>query len=91
MSEVVMYCTRFCPYCISADRLLQNKGVPVRKIPVDNDREMWRKMEDITGRHTVPQIFIGDYHVGGYDDLAALDRTGKLDALLEPILKAAKA
>lgn len=91
MSEVVMYCTRFCPYCISADRLLRSKGVPIRKIPVDNDREMWRKMEDITGRHTVPQIFIGDYHVGGYDDLAALDRTGKLDALLEPILKAAKA
>ena len=86
-----MYCTRFCPYCISADRLLQNKGVPIRKIPVDNDREMWRKMEEISGRHTVPQIFIGDYHVGGYDDLAALDRTGKLDALLEPILKAAKA
>jgi glutaredoxin 3 len=91
MSEVVMYCTRFCPYCISADRLLRSKGVPIRKIPVDNDREMWRKMEDITGRHTVPQIFVGDYHVGGYDDLAALDRTGKLDALLEPILKAAKA
>ena len=91
MSEVVMYCTRFCPYCISADRLLRNKGVPIRKIPVDNDREMRGKMERITGRHTVPQIFIGDYHVGGYDDLAALDRTGKLDALLEPILKAAKA
>jgi len=91
MSEVVMYCTRFCPYCISADRLLRSKGVPIRKIPVDNDREMWRKMEDITGRHTVPQIFVGDYHVGGYDDLAALDRTGRLDALLEPILKAAKA
>lgn len=91
MSEVVMYCTRFCPYCISADRLLRSKGVAIRKIPVDNDREMWRKMEDITGRHTVPQIFIGDYHVGGYDDLAALDRTGKLDALLEPILQAAKA
>jgi glutaredoxin 3 len=70
---------------------LRSKGVPIRKIPVDNDREMWRKMEDITGRHTVPQIFVGDYHVGGYDDLAALDRTGKLDALLEPILKAAKA
>jgi glutaredoxin 3 len=91
MSEVVMYCTRFCPYCISADRLLRSKGVPIRKIPVDNDREMWGKMEQITGRHTVPQIFIGDYHVGGYDDLAALDRTGRLDAMLEPILNAARA
>ncbi|MGD2074625.1 MAG: glutaredoxin 3 [Gammaproteobacteria bacterium] len=91
MSEVVMYCTRFCPYCISADRLLRSKGVPINKIPVDNDREMWRKMEQVSGRHTVPQIFIGDYHVGGYDDLAALDRTGRLDALLEPILSAARA
>ena len=91
MSEVVMYCTRFCPYCISADRLLNSKGVPVSKIAVDNDAEMWRKMEQISGRQTVPQIFIGDYHVGGYDDLAALDRAGELDPLLEPILKAAKA
>jgi glutaredoxin 3 len=91
MSEVVMYCTRFCPYCISADRLLRSKGVDINKVPVDNDRAMWRKMEEISGRHTVPQIFIGDYHVGGYDDLAALDRTGRLDALLEPILSAARA
>ena len=91
MSEVVMYCTRFCPYCISADRLLNSKGVPVSKIGVDADPEMWRKMEKISGRRTVPQIFIGDYHVGGYDDLAALDRAGELDPLLEPILKAAKA
>lgn len=86
-----MYCTRFCPYCISAERLLRAKGVPFRKIPVDNDREMWNKMEQITGRHTVPQIFIGDYHVGGYDDMSALDRTGRLDELLEPIIRAAKA
>ena len=87
MSEVVMYCTRFCPYCISADRLLRSKGVPIRKISVDNDRALWNEMERITGRHTVPQIFIGDHHVGGYDDLAALDRTGELD----PLLKAVKA
>jgi glutaredoxin 3 len=91
MSEVVMYCTRFCPYCISADRLLRSKGVPINKISVDHDREMWRKMEQISGRHTVPQIFIGEFHVGGYDDLAALDRAGRLDALLDPILKAAGA
>jgi len=88
---VVMYCTRFCPYCISADRLLRSKGVPINKISVDHDREMWRKMEQISGRHTVPQIFIGEFHVGGYDDLAALDRAGRLDALLDPILKAAGA
>jgi glutaredoxin 3 len=86
-----MYCTRFCPYCISADRLLSAKGVPITRIAVDSDPEMWQKMEQISGRRTVPQIFIGDYHVGGYDDLAALDRAGELDPLLEPILKAVKA
>jgi len=86
-----MYCTRFCPYCISADRLLKSKGVLVNRISVDNDPELWSKMEKITGRHTVPQIFIGDRHIGGYDDLAALDRAGELDPLLEPILKATKA
>lgn len=91
MSEVVMYCTRFCPYCISADRLLSAKGVTINKIAVDNDPEMWRTMEQISGRQTVPQIFIGDYHVGGYDDLAALERAGELDPLLAPILQAAKA
>jgi len=86
-----MYCTRFCPYCISADRLLTSKGVPIKKIAVDHDADLWSKMEKLTGRNTVPQIFIGDVHVGGYDDLAALDRAGELDPLLEPILKAAKA
>ena len=88
MSEVIMYCTRFCPYCISAERLLTGKGVAIRKIPVDHDMDLWNKMEEITGRHTVPQIFIGDYHVGGYDDLAALERGGDLDPLLEPLLSA---
>ena len=91
MSEVVMYCTRFCPYCISADRLLAHKGVPINRISVDSDSGLWAKMEELTGRNTVPQIFIGDRHVGGYDDLAALDRAGELDSLLEPILKAIKA
>ncbi|HFD81510.1 MAG TPA: glutaredoxin 3 [Gammaproteobacteria bacterium] len=88
MSEVVMYCTRFCPYCISADRLLTHKGVPITKIDVDADPDGWSRMQERTGRNTVPQIYIGDYHVGGYDDLAELDRSGGLDPLLEPILKA---
>lgn len=88
MSEVVMYCTRFCPYCISADRLLKSKGVTISRIAVDNDAQKWNEMEKLTGRNTVPQIFIGEYHVGGYDDLAALERAGELDPLLEPILKA---
>jgi glutaredoxin 3 len=87
MSEIIMYCTRFCPYCISAERLLKAKGVAINKIPVDHDRALWKKMEAITGRHTVPQIFIGDFHVGGYDDLALLERKGELDPMLEPLLK----
>jgi len=91
MSEVIMYCTRFCPYCISAERLLKAKGVTIKKIPVDHDMDMWRKMEQLTKRNTVPQIFIGDHHVGGYDDLAALERAGKLDPLLEPILSPSRA
>jgi len=91
MSEVVMYYTRFCPYCGSAERLLSSKGVEARKIPVGGDQALWEEMEQLTGRNTVPQIFIGDYHVGGYDDLAALERNGELDSLLEPILNAARA
>ena len=91
MSEVVMYCTRFCPYCVSAERLLKRKGAEIRKIPVGGDRALWEEMERLTGRNTVPQIFIGDYHVGGYDDLAALERDGGLDPLLEPVLNARRA
>jgi glutaredoxin 3 len=71
--------------------LLSRKGVPINRIAVDNDPDMWVKMEQLSRRSTVPQIFIGDYHVGGYDDLAALERDGKLDPLLEPILKARSA
>ena len=91
MSDVVMYCTRFCPYCVSAERLLVSKGVEIRKIPVGGDPALWEEMEQLTGRNTVPQIFIGDYHVGGYDDLAALERDGELDPLLEPVLNASRA
>ncbi len=85
MSEVVMYCTRFCPYCISADRLLTRKGIEIRKIAVDHDMQLWQEMEQRSGLRTVPQIFIGDHHVGGYDDLAALERDGELDPLLDDV------
>ncbi|VAW72206.1 hypothetical protein MNBD_GAMMA13-1706 [hydrothermal vent metagenome] len=90
MSDVIMYCTRFCPYCSSAARLLSNKGVEVKRLSVKTKND-WDKMEQLTGRNTVPQIFIGDYHVGGYDDLALLERDGELDALLGPILNASQA
>jgi glutaredoxin 3 len=82
-----MYSTRVCPYCVMAERLLQKKGVAqLEKILIDADPAQRETMMTRTGRRTVPQIYIGDHHVGGYDDLAALDRAGKLDALLaDPI------
>lgn len=83
MPKVLMYCTRFCPYCTSAERLLTAKGVTIHKIPVDDQAEEFNKMVQLTGRNTVPQIFIGDRHIGGFDDLAELDADGELDPLLQ--------
>jgi glutaredoxin 3 len=82
-----MYSTRVCPYCVMAEKLLQKKGATqLEKILIDVDPAQRETMMTRTGRRTVPQIYIGDHHVGGYDDLAALDRAGKLDALLaDPI------
>ena len=81
---VLMYCTGFCPFCHMADRLLASKGVSdISRIRVDQEAGQREKMVARTGRHTVPQIYIGSYHVGGYDDLSALERAGKLDALLQ--------
>jgi glutaredoxin 3 len=87
MPSVLMYSTRVCPYCMMAEKLLQKKGVAhLEKILIDVDPAQRETMMARTGRRTVPQIYIGDHHVGGYDDLAALDRAGKLDALLaDPI------
>jgi glutaredoxin 3 len=80
--EVRMYCTAICPYCFQAERLLKSKGVKVRKIFLDNTSDAFDELARLTGRRTVPQIFIGDRHVGGYDDLADLEFAGKLDPLL---------
>ena len=78
-----MYSTGVCPYCIQAERLLTAKGVTaIDKIRVDLQPEQRAIMMEKTGRRTVPQIYIGDTHVGGFDDLSALDRTGGLDTLL---------
>jgi len=83
MAKVSMYSTGVCPYCQMAERLLVSKGVSgIAKIRVDLEPERRIEMMQKTGRRTVPQIYIGETHVGGYDDLAALDRAGKLDALL---------
>jgi glutaredoxin 3 len=83
MNAVRMYSTGACPYCQMAERLLVSKGVAaIEKIRVDLDPAKRGEMMDLTGRRTVPQIYIGATHVGGYDELAALERAGKLDALL---------
>ena len=80
----LMYSTAVCPYCIMAERLLKSKGVAqIEKIRVDLEPQQRAEMMQKTGRRTVPQIYIGDTHVGGFDDLSALDRQGKLDSLLQ--------
>jgi glutaredoxin 3 len=83
MAKVMMYSTGFCPFCVMAERLLTAKGVAViEKVRVDLEPSRRQEMMERTGRRTVPQIYVGERHVGGYDDLAALDRAGGLDPLL---------
>jgi len=79
---VTIYTSALCGYCAMAKRLLDSKGVAYQEIPVDMDVVRRAEMEQRSGRRTVPQIFIGERHVGGYDDLAELERAGRLDALL---------
>ncbi|MES1173652.1 MAG: glutaredoxin 3 [Myxococcales bacterium] len=92
-AEVVMYRTRFCPYCMRAAALLARKGATVREVDVSSDPETRERLLRETGSHTVPQIFINGVSVGGFDDIAALDRRGALDALLreEPSARPAPA
>ncbi len=83
MQTVKMYTTAYCPYCIRAKQILESKGVEaIEEIRVDVQPEERLKMMEITGRRTVPQIFIGDTYIGGCDDMVALDRRGGLDRLL---------
>ncbi len=78
-----MYTTGYCPYCANAERLLQHKGVTeINKIQIDTDPALRAEMMEKTGRRTVPQIYIGEKHIGGFDDLRALDLAGELDPLL---------
>ncbi len=81
--KVTVYTTPICPYCVAAKTLLRNKQVAFTEIDVSVQPELREEMVTRSGRRSVPQIFVGDTHVGGYDDLAALDSTGKLDALLQ--------
>lgn len=82
-ARVVMYSTTVCPYCRMAEQLLKNRGVKqIHKILIDSDEKLRAEMMEKTSRRTVPQIFIGDTHVGGFDDLSALDKAGELMPLL---------
>jgi glutaredoxin 3 len=81
--EVMMYTTPICPYCAAAKALLKKKGVSVREVDIAGNAAQREEMMQRTGRRTVPQIFIGERHVGGFDDLAALDQRGELDTLLD--------
>jgi len=83
MKSIKMYTSAYCPYCSNAEKLLSKKGITdIKKIRVDGDSAILEEMIEKTGRRTVPQIYIGDYYVGGFDDLRALDLEGRLDRLL---------
>ncbi|RDH88737.1 MAG: glutaredoxin 3 [endosymbiont of Seepiophila jonesi] len=82
MPKVVMYTTAVCPYCVRAKFMLKNKQVDYEEIRIDTDHEAMQVMMQRSRRNTVPQIFIDEYHVGGYDDMAALEMAGRLDGLL---------
>lgn len=82
MPLVLMYSKTYCSYCNRARKLLERKGIDFTEVAVDHDRASERLMVERSRRHTVPQIFIDDRHIGGYTDLAALDASGELDALL---------
>ena len=82
MAQVVIYTTRICPYCVRAKQLLQRKGVAYEEIDVSNDHATRMQLVERTKQRTVPQISINDQHIGGYDDLYALERQGALDPLL---------
>jgi glutaredoxin 3 len=83
--DIVVYSSGWCPYCVRARALLERKGLAFREVKVDEDpAERAAMLSRTGGRRTVPQIFIGEHHVGGFDELYALDRAGKLDALTAP-------
>lgn len=82
MSKIVIYTTAWCPYCIRAKQLLNHKGVSFEEIPVDGKLDLRAEMARKAGRTSVPQIWINGAHIGGCDDLYALERAGKLDARL---------
>jgi glutaredoxin 3 len=85
MSKVVMYTTAICPYCMAAKNFLKSRGASYSEVRIDLDMDARKQMMEKTKRTSVPQIFINDTHVGGYDDMVALDRAGGLKPLLESV------
>lgn len=83
MAEVTMYYSETCPFCKNAEKLLEKKGVSINKICIDDDDEALEAMKKRSNRDTVPQIFIDDKHIGGFDDLSELDMDDELDPLLQ--------
>jgi glutaredoxin 3 len=83
MSEVTIYTTNSCPYCVAAKSLLKGKGVSYTEVNVETQMDRRQEMMQRSGRRSVPQIFIGEHHVGGFDDMALLERKGELNALLQ--------
>ena len=84
-TEVTLYTTHYCPYCIRARDLLDEKGVPYKDIAVDHEPRLRQEMMERSGRSTVPQIWIGEQHIGGSDELMFLERQGNLDDLLDRV------
>ena len=82
MAEIILYTTRFCPFCVRAKQLLDSKGQTYQEFAVDHDRELRQQMMEKSGRHTVPQIWINDQHIGGCDELYGLEESGELDSIL---------
>lgn len=84
MKKIIMYTSNYCPYCINAEKLLESKGFNIdKKIFIDLDSNELNKMIEITGKRTVPQIFIGDEYIGGFDELRKIDLSGDLDKILQ--------
>jgi glutaredoxin 3 len=82
MPDVTVYCTTWCPFCDRAKALLEQRGVPYTSVNLDDDPTFRQRLVEISGRYTVPQIFIGEQGIGGFQELRALDRSGALDELL---------
>jgi len=86
-ARVIIYTMTICPYCIAAKKMLKKKGVAFEEVNLDHHPERWDECERRSGRQTVPQIFFGDKHIGGCDDLEALNRSGELESLIAEVVK----